>query len=97
LGHHDERAPEERRVREPEQQMLRRTVRVHADRRLRQLGETNREILVCTRVVHAPVPAIAARIRTKDHTTELKGPVEIVECGKLLRTAKAIAAAPALG
>ena len=44
-----------------DQQVLRHVVGVHADRRLRQLGEPNRQVLVGARVIDAPAAAVAVR------------------------------------
>ena len=94
LGHHDERTPKEHRIGETNEHVFRVALRISADRRLGQLRQADRQVLVRPRPVHAPVATVTVAIAVKRHPAELKRSVEVLEFGELQASTPVPAAAP---
>jgi hypothetical protein len=82
LAHHDERAPEERGVRQPDDDRIRIPFAVLGDARPRQLHQPDRQILVGPGVIHEPAIAIPSRPVSEPHPAEAKTAVVV---GKIAR------------
>jgi hypothetical protein len=75
--HHDERTLVERRIGEPDHDVLWILRSGEADRRLGQLGEPDRHIDVGARKIDAPPAAVAGAVRAECDAAELPRPVEV--------------------
>ena len=82
LRHHDERAVRQRlRIPQADEHVSRRAVRVHAHRRLRELRQTNGQVLVGAWKVDVPTAAVTIRCPAEHDPAELEGTVEVVDGG----------------